>query len=122
MADGDFTAETGTDILLCSNSRAILRTAGTPILTVYATTKWYALVLVKAVLPGGRLDFEEVYYDELEKGFNFDRGSAFVDHDPNPDAVRALADKRLWAIDDLAEEIIEGRWAMASRPTRDITP
>jgi hypothetical protein len=106
------------EVLLSASGRAILRTSGTPVLTVYLTEKWYQLVLVKSVRR--ELEIQEVYYDELDMAYP--HGSGYVDHDPNPDAVRALAKAKMWEIDPLAEELIEGRWAMASRTTEDICP
>lgn len=123
MADSEFTAAKPEDILLSSDGRAVLRTSGTPVLTVYGATKWYSLVLVLKLqdkIYGSQPEFREVYFDELERAFV--RGSPYVDHDPNPDAVRALARANHWFIDTLAEELIEGRWAMASRTTEDIAP
>lgn len=108
------------EILLSASGRAILRTSGTPVLTVYLTEKWYQLVLVRSANPGAPMGIHEIYYDELEKAYP--RGSGYVDHDPNPDAVRALAKAKMWEIDPIAEEIIEGRWALASRTTADISP
>lgn len=74
-----------------------------PLLTVELCCKWYTLYLIH---PTGAV--ERVSFEELEDGYP----RAYVDHVPQPAAVRALVERRGWYLDAIAEELIEGRWKM----------
>jgi hypothetical protein len=82
-----------------------------PYVTVELYPKWYDLYVVH---PGFRV--ERVGFDELEK-FCGD-GSPYSDHCPNPNAVQRLATARGWGVDELALELIVGRWEMKQHPER----
>ena len=71
-------------------------------LTVELYVKWYSLFIIK---PSGEV--EAVGFMELEKGF---QNAAFVDHVPNPAAVEAYAQMMGYEIDELAWDLIVGRW------------
>lgn len=72
-----------------------------PTLTVEQYLKWYKLYLVQ---PDGQV--LPVEYDALDvAGLE-----GYVDHVPNPQNVIQLAQRMNWEIDDLALELIIGRW------------
>lgn len=85
------------------------RPDGPPVLTVETYTKWYVLYLIK---PGGEV--EEVSFAELEA--HCGDGSPYLDHAPNPNAVIRLANARGWYLDELALELIIGRWELDMYP------
>lgn len=76
-----------------------------PVLTVELYCKWYSLHLVWPNRIVERIDF-----GRLEPAAASLNCSPFVDHIPNPAAVRALALAEGWHLDELAEELIVGRW------------
>lgn len=79
-----------------------------PVLTVSLALKWYELYVVH---PDDRA--EMVGFSQLS---DVALGEApYVDHAPNPAVVRRLAEVRGWWLDDLAEELIVGRWQMEGR-------
>lgn len=80
----------------------------TPTLTVELYSKWYGLFLV---YPNGEIQEMPFPYDETcPKG-----EVPFVDHVPNPNAVIAYADANEYLIDNLALEMIVGRWEIEIR-------
>lgn len=74
-----------------------------PKLTVELESKWYSLYLICE----GSL--RKVGFEWLE---SIGGEPAFVDHVPNPASVRKLAEDSGWELCGLAEELIEGRWAL----------
>lgn len=86
---------------------------GKPILTVELYVKWYTLYLVKKEFNKGSrwewLKVYKVYYHQLDNYRPMDQPT-YVDHVPNPLAVRNFADAMGFTLDELAEELIEGRW------------
>lgn len=70
-----------------------------PVLTVELSNKWYELYLI---YPDGKI--ESVFFPTSEKD------TSFVDHVPNPRVVQEYARKKGYWIDDLALELIVGRW------------
>lgn len=80
-----------------------------PTLTVENYCKWYELHLVR---PDGRV--EEVSFEQLDDLANKLglRGSAYVDHVPNPEVVQELADENEWDVDDVSMEVMVGRWQL----------
>ena len=82
-----------------------------PVLTVEISSKWYSLFLIHGDRSIEQIDFgylSEIWDDHPDRP-RF--GSAYVDHCPNPHAVELLADQKDWWLDDLAYELIWGRWA-----------
>ena len=73
-----------------------------PLLTVELSYKWYCLYLVDQF--GW---FEEITFDKLE---GTEEDPAFVDHVPHPNAVQDLAKKNGWHVDEVAYELMVGRW------------
>jgi len=84
------------------------------LLTVEAYMKWYDLILVST--NGAHEDEVHTYisYDQLEP-FAPKGQSAYVDHVPNPLAVKAMAEAKGWQLDPLAFELIVGRWCTEVR-------
>lgn len=82
-----------------------------PTLTVENYCKWYDMQIIH---PDGRVEavsFGDL--DELAGNVGYDvLGSGYVDHVPNPQVVRALAEARGWAVDEQAMEMIAGRWQL----------
>lgn len=76
-----------------------------PVLTVELYCKWYSLHLVWPTRIVERIDF-----GRLEPAAASLNCSPFCDHCPNPAAVRTLALAEGWHLDELAEELIVGRW------------
>ncbi len=81
------------------------------ILTVELYEKWYSLYVVGA---SGLVD--EVSFAELE--LYCGDGSPYTDHCPNPNAVLRMAASRGWEVNELALELIVGRWEMKQHPER----
>jgi hypothetical protein len=75
--------------------------ATTTVLTVEMRTKWYRLWLVRGE------ERTPLHFGMIDDG----KGTAFVDHVPNPEAVRRFADKNGYWLDELADDLIAGRWA-----------
>ncbi len=73
---------------------------GTAVLTVELRTKWYELWLVRGE------ERTPVHFGHLDDG----QGTPFVDHVPNPEAVRRYAEKHGYVLDELADDLITGRW------------
>ena len=92
-------------VLAWSGYEALEKSRRVPILTVELASKWYALYVVDAE---GRV--EEITFGELATVNG--PGAPYCDHVPNPDRVRLLAEARGWYVDDLAEELVVGRWQL----------
>lgn len=78
-----------------------------PTITAECRSKWYRLIVVHTDGIQQTLDFCELE-DYAPPG-----ESAQGDHIVNPKAVAAYADSRGWDIDELAHEVITGRWELA---------
>lgn len=78
-----------------------------PLITVEVYSKWYYLHVVRVGHPVGEIGFETL--DEMHlDGY----GPPFVDHAPNPWHVMEYA-RRIGAdVDDIALELIIGRWEL----------
>ena len=87
---------------LLFSQRELLLTV--PVLTVELYCKWYELWVVHP-----NLDLMTVSFMDLEEHW---AGFAFVDHTPNPGAVRNLAEAKGWYLNELADELITGRWKL----------
>lgn len=70
-----------------------------PILTVELSTKWYELYLIQ---PDGKV--EGVFFPTSDKY------TSFVDHVPNPIVVQEYAAAKGYYLDELAFDLIVGRW------------
>jgi hypothetical protein len=79
----------------------------TPVLTVELYTKWYELFLIAKMQ--GSLHLYAVHYGHLED-YCPEGQSAFRDHVPNPLAVRNFADAKDYHLDELADDLLMGRW------------
>ncbi len=71
-----------------------------PILTIELYIKWYTLY---KVFPDGT--FEKVTFPDCDE-----HQPSSVDHVPNPKAVKKFADDNNLILDELAYEIMVGRW------------
>jgi hypothetical protein len=80
-----------------------------PTLTVELYEKWYTLFLVR---PGPALVDEWAVEPVLFPGNEYCDGAPYVDHVPNPEAVLNYAFSKMYLVDDLALELIVGRWVM----------
>lgn len=91
------------------------------VFTVELYEKWYGLIIVH---PGGSM--EEIPFPTLE---SFDDGvgkiantvgeifgedvmTPYVDHIPNPHVVKQFAKAKDYYLDELAFELMTGRWAL----------
>ena len=92
-------------MLAWSGYEALEKARRVPILTVELASKWYALYVVDAE---GKV--EEITFGELATVEG--PGAPYCDHVPNPDRLRRLAEARGWYVDDLAEELVVGRWQL----------
>lgn len=72
-----------------------------PVVTVEAYPKWYSLYVVR---PGPHV--EEVPFPES------DTMTPYIDHVPNPQVVKAWADANGYEVDELALEMMIGRWQL----------
>lgn len=75
-----------------------------PVITVELYSKWYGLYLV---YPEGSI--EEIPFPESEGRLDV---SDYVDHVPNPKVVVWFAEKNNFYLDELALELIVGRWEL----------
>lgn len=90
------------------------------VLTVELYSKWYSLFLVELTaelsLVPSPFKVSEVAFPEWGPGYDYpdlrEWTSGYVDHCPSPVAVMQLAKQKGWAIDELAMELIVGRWEM----------
>src|SRR5262245_5113245 len=81
-----------------------------PLLTVELYTKWYTLYLIERV-EFGAIQISKVWYDAFDtEALRPDGQSAFVDHVPNPIAIRNFADAKKYHVDELATDLLMGRW------------
>lgn len=94
-------SDRGTSLVI-TNQRERTR----PLLTVEFYVKWYTLCLV---FQDGSV--KTVGYDELEP-YTPNNEAAYVDHVPNPSSVKNFAEKKNYDLDELAYELIVGRWAI----------
>lgn len=93
-----------------------------PVLTVTLDSKWYCLYLVhqlQAAAVFAPFEVSEVEFPEVGPAYDRkyaekfkDWTSGYVDHVPSPLAVMKMAREKGWAIDELAMELIVGRWEM----------
>lgn len=81
-----------------------------PLLTVEFCTKWYELFLLRDDGPGKDLGLYSIHFGHLDTAARHLQVSAFVDHVPNPVAVRLFARQNGYEIDELAWDLISGRW------------
>lgn len=86
---------------LVLSTRTLLR----PTLTVELSTKWYELFLVTT-----NFSVYAVHFGYLESAAATAGVSAFVDHTPNPMVVRSFAARNDYELDELADNLIHGRW------------
>lgn len=88
-----------------------------PMITVTLKTKWYLLFLLHLPHGGrivdginhGHLEIYGVHFGHLEMMMPVNK-SPYVDHVPNPDAVRLFARRNEFEVDELAADLIAGRW------------
>lgn len=80
----------------CTGSRRV------PVLTCELYVKWYALYLI---MPDGRVEAADL--DDLDQ---FTDKTAVGDHCWNPAALQGFAEARDWHIDEVALDLIMGRW------------
>jgi len=84
-----------------------------PLLTVEYYVKWYALYLVKVEKPAGAdlpiFSIYKIHFGHLD-GVRPDGVSAYCDHVPNPLVVRIFAARYGYHLDELADDLITGRW------------
>jgi hypothetical protein len=80
----------------------------TPVLTIELYVKWYTLYLVDR-MKSGTVQIYKIHYGHLED-FRPEDQSAYVDHVPNPLAVRNFADSKSYYLDELADDLLMGRW------------
>lgn len=79
------------------------------VLTVELASKWYGLIVVKPNLDVRKIEVREIDFSTFSDPPLAD--PPYVDHVPNPLAVRLFAEKMSWHLDELAEQLILGRWA-----------
>lgn len=79
-----------------------------PTVTVELYVKWYELYLI-APQVDGRKSIYKIGLDELDE-CRPDGVSAYVDHVPNPKVVKLFAQRNGFEIDELAWDLIVGRW------------
>lgn len=87
-------------IVLCFN-----RVEARPIITCELYSKWYELFIWWTDGQLLKLPFNKLEDVAFEMGV-----SAFVDHVPNPTVVEAYAERHDYGIDELAHDLIKGRW------------
>ena len=86
-----------------------------PTITVELRTKWYELFLItvepKEFYPKGWdwLQVYSIHFGHLDDAVPTGM-TPFVDHVPNIDAVRLFAARQDYEIDELAVDLITGRW------------
>ena len=72
------------------------------VITVEMYEKWYELWVTQ---PDG--SYKALSFLDLEDGFH---GTPYRDHDPNPSAVDAYAERTGATVDELSMELMTGRW------------
>lgn len=81
-----------------------------PYLTVELYSKWYGLDVIQ---PGKGLGVARVQRIPFPEVFDLPEGeTSFVDHVPNPRAVVRYARKMNYDVDELALELMVGRWEL----------
>jgi hypothetical protein len=105
-------SQRGFPLVICPNS--VYKPTDT-ILTVEFYVKWYSLFTITgydAKTTSGNVKVTEIDFDQIP--FRDDEGefSAYCDHVPNPTNVKRLAEERGWYLDELAKELIAGRWQL----------
>ncbi len=93
--------------------RTIPRSGDKPVLTAECYSKWYSLFLVYRIHDEVAID--EVPFPEDATG----KLTPYIDHVPNPLVVDAWAKEKGYELDELAVEIMIGRWLRARRGARD---
>lgn len=78
-----------------------------PVVTVELSVKWYSLFVVSPG-PGGGV--KEVPFPDMGDYDLF--GSSYVDHVPNPRHVMRWAAQEGYYVDELALELMIGRWEL----------
>lgn len=73
------------------------------VLTVENYGKWYGLYLIE---PNNEV--KEVKFDKLQEYCG--KQSPYLDHAPNPTAVKKWCEAEGWYLDPQAEEMMIGRW------------
>lgn len=91
-------AADGCQLAFTENPRSV------PVLTCQLRSKWYRLYLV---LPSGKV--READLSDIED-FAPSGESASGDHCWNPKALHALAEAKGWDTDDIAYDLLTGRW------------
>lgn len=82
-----------------------------PTVTVEVASKWYGIYLATPVdEASGMCEIAEWDFGVLEPFRCPGSGSYFVDHVPNPNAVRQFCAAKDYELDDLGFELIVGRW------------
>lgn len=82
-----------------------------PVLTVEAWSKWYSLFKIES-LGSEQYEVTAVHYHEIDE-YHAKKGRKIVsyrDHVPNPTAVTIYAEDMDWLLDELASDLIAGRW------------
>lgn len=81
-----------------------------PLLTVEFKTKWYELFLIQHVVDStDSVNLSSIHFGFLDDICPGDT-TPFVDHVPNPHVVRLFARRYGYEIDELALDLIYGRW------------
>ena len=92
----------GMNLVLCMNYEWI-----TPVLTVELYTKWYELILIEK--KGDDFNAYSIHFGHLQDVAPAGV-SPYLDHAPNPLCVKLFAHRNGYHIDELALELITGRW------------
>lgn len=93
-----------------------------PVLTVERYQKWYHLFLLTPTLGQKptdaikRIDVEELDFSILTNPTFGRNHSPYVDHVPNPVVVQRMCISYGWEIDDMALELMIGRWVLDPNP------
>lgn len=105
--EGVMRSPRGKQLVLCMNYEWI-----TPVLTIEFCTKWYELFLIIRDKDDAK-DYSfrgySIHFGHLEDVCPEDV-SPYLDHAPNPLCVRLFAARNGYHLDDLADELITGRW------------
>ena len=84
-----------------------------PVLTVALRTKWYELYVVEIDGSVRALDHGFAPLSVVAERL---RETPYLDHVPNPRVFEALAEENGWELDELAEELVVGRWQLEHSP------
>lgn len=85
-----------------------------PTLTIALRSKWYRLHVVTRGADVATMDFGVLDRVSVRHGL-----TPYVDHVPNPLVVCLLAHEHDWDVDELALEIMLGRWSIEGEGTDD---